>query len=200
MSAKIYAFTHMVNNYEEKLSSFLHLPIKTDKKYWSCQLGDYDVYFMPDDPVVSCLSYTDAFAYFHYFEKDCNLRVECFDCVRALGLNEMWVFEELLYDALGKKDGYTLEEAIKDIEDSYKLQCREFVRDEVDEDNYGIFYHDSFTDLFKKVELLENKFNVKVLGLKWYIDPQTEEKLIRVLKNDKVYYMGQETGNLTEIQ
>lgn len=192
MSAKIYAFTHMVENYKEKSSDFLHLPVEQEfnERY-------YQVNFEPDY-IVSCLSYTDAFAYYHYFEDDWNLREHCFDCIRALGLNELWVFDEMLYDVLDG-DNYTLEEAIKEMEDRNEYKCVEFVKEEFSIDNLASFYHDTFTDLFQEVEQLENKFNVKVLGLKWTIDKKTNEKLIRVLKNDKVYFMGKESGKLLEI-
>ena len=193
------AFTHMVEYYKEKSSEFLHLPIEKDDGDNFYQLGDYQVSFASEEPIVSCLSYTDAIAYYHYFEEDCNIRVQCFDCVRALGLKEMWVFDEMFYDVLDG-DNYTLDEAIKEMEDRCKYKCREFVKEEINEDNFASFYHDTFIDLFQEVEHLENKFNVKVLGLRWAIDPITNEKLIRVLKNDKVCYMGKETGKLTEIE
>lgn len=193
------AFTHMVENYKEKSSEFLHLPIENEEDDWCYQLGDYQVSFGPEEPIVSCLSYTDAIAYYHYFEDDCNIRVQCFDCIRALGLKEMWVFDEMLYDVLGG-DNYSLDEAIKEMENRHNYKCKEFVKEEVNEDNFERFYHDTFIDLFQEVEQLEAKFNVKVLGLRWAIDPKTNEKLIRVLKNDKVYYLGKETGKLTEIE
>ena len=193
------AFTHMVENYKEKSSEFLHLPVEKDDGDGFYQLGDYQVSFCSEEPIVSCLSYTDAIAYYHYFEEDCNLRVQCFDCIRALGLKEMWVFSEMLDDVLGG-DNYTLEEAIKEMEDGNDCKCREFVKEEINEDNFESLYHDTFSDLFQEVEHLENKYNVKVLGLRWTIDPITNEKLIRVLKNNKVCYMGKETGKLTEIE
>ena len=193
------AYTHMVENFKEKSSAFLHLPIENDDGDGFYQLGDYQISFISEEPIVSCLSYTDAIAYYHYFEDDCNLRVHCFDCIRALGLKEMWVFDEMLYDVLDE-DNYTLDEAIKEMEDRHGLKCKEFVKEEITRANIERFYHDTFADLFQEVEQLEAKFDVKVLGLRWAIAPKTNEKLIRVLKNDKVYYMGKETGNITEIE
>ena len=195
MSAKIYAFTHYVNDYKQKQSDSLRMPIRYYEGLYS--IGDYQVAFDIDIMGIVCLSDTYPIPYWVYFDENCNYRVQMFDCVRALGLNEVWVFEDLLYDAL-EEGGSSIEEAIKEIETCYNIQCHEFVRAEMNEDNYNILCHDTFTDLFQEVNELESKFNVKVLGLRWEIDPETNEKTIRVLKDDKVYYMGKETGKLIE--
>ena len=99
MSAKIYTFTHWVDDFQQKQAEFLHLPLKINSRNDFYTIGRYDLNFELDW-VVLCLSNTDAIPYYVYFDKNCNLRTMYFDCIRAIGLTEMWVFNENMYDCL----------------------------------------------------------------------------------------------------
>ena len=191
MSAKLYVLTHKVDDFKKKQSDFLHLPIKEDGEDYSIE--NYQVAFNSDLPVVDCLSDNPGVPYHCYFDDFSNLREQYFDCVRALGLKEMWLFEELLYDALGDKDGYTLSEAIEKLNISYKYPCEEYNGQKIFAEGYGSFYHDTFSDLFEIVENFESKFNAKVLGLRTYQDKYTGDDLIRVIKDEELCYFNLNT-------
>ncbi len=192
MPGKIMVLTHKVDDYLQKQASFLHLPLIKEKYYNEYEIGDYCIFFELDEPVIDCLSATTCVYYHRYFDKNCSLREQCFDCIRALGLKELWAFDEILYDVFGDKDGYELKEAIEKID----LEWHEFVRDEVNENDYYSYYHDSFKDLFEKVELLECKFDVHVLGLRWK-KGENGDRFIRILKDKSVYWMNEITGELS---
>lgn len=192
MSAKIYTFTHWIENYREKQAEFLHLPLRIFSS--GCyQIGQYYPSF-ECDWIVLCLSDTEAIPYYAYLDRESNLRTMYFDCIRALGLTEMWVFSENLYDCLCD-DGYSLEKAIDIMLEDYNSSCPEFTIEECDKDMIESIYHDSFQDLFDEVERIESKYNVKVLGLLWHID-ENGNKLIRCLKNNEVHSLNLTTGEL----
>ena len=193
MSAKIYTFTHWVDDFQEKQAEFLHLPLKINSSNDFYTIGRYDLNFELDW-VVLCLSNTDAIPYYVYFDKNCNLRTMYFDCIRALGLTEMWVFNENMYDCLCD-DEYSLENAIDKMLEGYNSSCPEFSLEECDKEILESIYHDSFQDLFDEVERIESKYNVKVLGLLWHID-ENGNKLIRCLKNNEVHSLNLTTGEL----
>lgn len=98
------------------------------------------------------------------------LRYNIFDIVRALGQHEAWycsVYD--IEDSVGIEN-YTLEswlDKAKNSEDGiaeYDLNALKLEGESL-WDNQRRYYHDSFTDLYQKVEDIEEQEKVRVLGL-----------------------------------
>jgi hypothetical protein len=192
MSAKIYALTHWVNDYCQKQADFLHLPVRYHDGFYT--IGDYDIDF-EQEWFVSCLLHTTAIPYWVYFDKESNLREQYFDCIRSLGLREMWVFSEYMCAYWSEDDNIlSLDEAIGEIENALGYSCPEYTND-IDLDvGYYPIYHDTFADLFEEVDRIEALYQVKVLGLRWRLDSNNKGKVIRCLKGNRVISLNLLTG------
>ncbi len=158
-------------------------------------IGLYDVSLELDNPNI-VTSNANGFPLWWYFQftghRSSELRNRYFDIVRALGLKEMWFMWEDLTDYF---DPY--EDDLQTILTTMTAPRRpdEFVNREFNEFDleellsqepysdevypFGVFYHDTFKDLFRQVEEIETRDNVMVLGLTEF-DPG----MIRVLKPD----------------
>ena len=98
------------------------------------------------------------------------LRYNIFDIVRALGQHEAWycsVYD--IEDSVGIEN-YTLEswlDKAKNSEDGIAEYDLNALKREGESlwDNQRRYYHDSFTDLYQKVEDIEEQEKVRVLGL-----------------------------------
>ena len=98
------------------------------------------------------------------------LRYNIFDIVRALGQHEAWycsVYD--IEDSVGIEN-YTLEswlDKAKNSEDGIAEYDLNALKQEGESlwDNQRRYYHDSFTDLYQKVEDIEEQEKVRVLGL-----------------------------------
>lgn len=194
MSSRIIALTHWVDDSSKKIADFLHLPIKIDNGEL-CGIGFYDIGFQ-HDLCVQCLSDTSMYPYYWYPCNKANLRIQYFDIIRALGLVEIWTFNENLWDCCCDADEHiSLEYALKKIESSIKHPIPEYTKEEFNRENkYHSIYHDSFIDLFEEVDRIESTFGVHVLGL---MHQQTESgRLIRCLKNNEVHCLNIDTGEI----
>lgn len=98
------------------------------------------------------------------------LRYNIFDIVRALGQHEAWYCSvHDIEDSVGIEN-YTLEswlDKAKNSEDGIAEYDLNALKREGESlwDNQRRYYHDSFTDLYQKVEDIEEQEKVRVLGL-----------------------------------
>lgn len=98
------------------------------------------------------------------------LRYNIFDIVRALGQHEAWYCSvHDIEDSVGIEN-YTLEswlDKAKNSEDGIAEYDLNALKREGESlwDNQSRYYHDSFTDLYQKVEDIEEQEKVRVLGL-----------------------------------
>lgn len=204
MSVTFSAYIRAVPNMEQLLAEHLRLPVEetTDNRY---QVQSYFVDLtIPDGPSIkNTLEFFGSYRFFHYFEfgkyGDSWIRVELFDYVRALGLREMWFVSEILLDYFEKDEYESIEDAMNELQHCmprHKQYCMlseydaAYFRSEIDE-KWGItkkymggLYHDSFTDLFEKVDKIESAYGVRVLGLKLF-----DDDFIRVEREGKVEFM-----------
>lgn len=103
------------------------------------------------------------------------LRYNIFDIVRALGQHEAWycsVYD--IEDSVGIEN-YTLEswlDKAKNSEDGIAEYDLNALKREGESlwDNQRRYYHDSFTDLYQKVEDIEEQEKVRVLGLTEFVE------------------------------
>lgn len=203
MSVKLIVLTHYENI--KKIGDNLLLPMENpfddvlEPKY-------YNIDFTPIFGQYSFLHSNSGVPYFHYFQterkKSSEVRIRHFDLIRALGLKEAWATHDILTDAIDDfYEGATpLEEMIEIMAGSagYK-DCPEFYIKDMLPNEKGYcnsahsIYHDRFIDCFELVELIENKYNVIVLGLKEF-----RHHFIRVFDDGKVMLLNYETGEMKD--
>lgn len=201
MSAKIVAYAPYVSNYLKLLEQNLMLPIEecSNPKY-------YYPGFEKDYQLQGTLWDTLPIIYAAYFHKEGRLRYQYFDVIRAMGLKEMWVMNEMETDCLGNEYFYDEDKNIHDFlaylektveYTDHSAPIKEFDINDFTYDNQGWcdnyynIYHDTFKDCFEKVAAIEKQYDVYVLGLHKF-----EEKYIRVVLNDgaSVRLLNPETG------
>ena len=205
MSSKIAALTHPVENYVTLLQENLHLPIEDDidgSIFIEGYMPDWGDSFLP--PYGTLLSNASSICYFHYFYKDSALRTQYFDTIRAMGLREMWVMEELVLDYCNEDD-MTIEDFLTSVNQRLQLSPYEFSEYSFETyDNgygrkfptdFGSLYHENFEDLFNKVSQIETAFNVQVIGLKEY--PQN---CIRVLKDNHLAFLDLSNNKIVDVR
>ncbi len=206
MSAKIVAYAPYVSNYLKLLEQNLMLPIEecSNPKY-------YYPGFEKDYQLQGTLWDTLPIIYAAYFHKEGRLRYQYFDVIRAMGLKEMWVMNEMETDCLGNEYFYDedkniydfleyLDKTVKFTDNSAPIKefdINDFTYDNQGWcDNYYNIYHDTFKDCFEKVAAIEKRYNVHVLGLKKF-----EDNYIRVFPNDTsfaVKLLNPETGEMKD--
>ena len=205
MSVKIVAYAPYVSNHLKLLEQNLMLPIVKNS---------HPQYYYPGFEkafeLQGVLGDTQPIIYAAYFHKDGFLRYQYFDVIRAMGLKEMWVMNEMIPDCLdddfdnGQKNIYDFLAYIdKEVEYPDKsAPVKEFDINDFTYDkegwcvNYYSIYHDTFKDCFEKVAAIEKQYNVHVLGLNKF-----EGNYIRVFPNDTsfaVKLLNPETGEMKD--
>ena len=193
MSEKILAIMEAVENPVAKLEG--NLLVKVSKEEWGLEIQEYDICLGLDNPSLF-ISNANGFPLWLYFQfigrRSSNLRNRYFDIVRSLGLKEMWLMWEDLMDYFepydddipailakmtAKRNPNEFAERTLIEFDLKSLLCQKPYKDDIYP--YSMFYHDTFSDLFKKVTEIESEENVVVLGL-----TEFEEGKIRVLHPD----------------
>lgn len=197
MSVKLQVLTHYEN--VKKIGDNLMLPMENpfdhvfEPKY-------YDLDFSPIIGQYRFLHSNPGIPYCFYYQTNKGisdeLRIRHFDLVRALGLKEAWATHDMIIDAIDDfyEASIPLEEMIE-IMVGYAgyRKCPEFdIKKGADNEGYGI-YHDSYNDCFELVDIIESKYNVKVLGLKEF-----KHHFIRVYKNGKVMLLNYESGEIKD--
>ena len=193
MSEKLFAIMAAVDNPKVMLENNLKVEVKKDNI--GLDVMGYEVHLEFDNPSI-ITSNADGFPLWLYSQctnrRSSNLRNRYFDIVRALGLKEMWLLWEDLADYF---DSYaddlptiiakmtaerTHVEFVERTLEEFDLQ--KLLQQTPSEDDvypYGMFTHDVFSDLFQRVEEIENQMNVVVLGL-----TEFEKNTIRVMYPD----------------
>ena len=206
MSVKIVAYAPYVSNHLKLLEQNLMLPIEecfNPKYYYPGFEKAFDLQGVLGD--------TQPIIYAAYFHKDGFLRHQYFDVIRAMGLKEMWVMNEMIPDCL---DDYYFRDCTKNIYDflAYLEKTEEypdksaFIKEfdindfTYDKEGWCVYYysiyHDTFKDCFEKVAAIEKQYNVHVLGLNKF-----EGNYIRVFPNDgsfAVKLLNPETGEMKD--
>lgn len=204
MSVMYTAYLQAVPNAEQLLSEHLRLPLEKDTDNRFDVQGYHVNLCIPDGPIIkNTLESFGAYRYYNYFRfgkyGDSWLRVELFDYIRALGLREMWFISEILCGYLMEDEYESIEDVVTELQhcipenERYCTPCEydaAYLRSEIDED-WGItkkymggLYHDSFKDLFEKVDDIESKYGVHILGLKLF-----DDDFIRIERDGKVELM-----------
>ena len=202
MSVKIVAYAPYVENHLQLLEKNLMLPVEELNNP-----KDYYPGFEKDFILKDALWDTLPIVYAAYFDKDGSLRHEYFDVIRAMGLKEIWVMNEMLIDYIGDfPDGEKsisdflsrLDEEIKYDDNTATIKEFDINNFTYDEEgrcyNYYDIYHDTFKDCFEEVEAIEKQYNVHVLGLNKF-----EKDYIRVVPNvgnKEVSLLNPETGEM----
>ncbi|MBQ5549929.1 MAG: hypothetical protein IIT32_02600, partial [Bacteroidales bacterium] len=109
MSVKIVAYAPYVSNHLKLLEQNLMLPIVKNSHpqyYYPGFEKAFELQGVLDD--------TQPIIYAAYFHKDGFLRHQYFDVIRAMGLKEMWVMNEMIPDCL---DDYYFRDCTKNIYD-----------------------------------------------------------------------------------
>lgn len=205
MSIILQAYTPIVPNYLQLLEQNLRLPLEKGNRYTPLH---YNPGFELDYTLCDVLEDYSCISYYHYFEKNSALRKQYFDVVRAMGGKEIWIMDDFatenlddnfksiyeFLDYLSKHAQFTYadnSEIIKEfdinvLEYDAKGYCT----------NYYSVYHDTFVDCFAKVNEIEKKYNVHVLGLN-----QFGGDSIRVIQNNvtnEIKLLNIETGEFKD--
>ena len=187
MSAKIILYFPYVHNYKDMLEKNLRITFDDgyQKDYQIC-----DEFYSEFNDV---LSDTTAIAYGAYYHKEQWLRHIYFDIVRALNLKDIWIFNEMIvyhfYDESNPIPSFY--DFLKYIEEHgnevggvkvYEYNLSDLKYDENGWcTNYHSVCHDTFNDCFQEVKEIEDKYNVKVLGLHKF-----ENDYIRIIRGDNL--------------
>ena len=194
MSERIFAIMDQVQDPLRKIRDNLMVDVKRTDRF-GLDIGMYDVSLdLGNSHIIT--SNANGFPLWWYFQfsgrRSSELRNRYFDIVRALDLKEMWFMWEDLTDYFDPYEDY-LQTILKTMtaprrpdefsnRDYTEFDLEELLRQESYDDEvypYGMFYHDTFKDLFRQVEEIENRENLIVLGL-----TEFEPGKIRVLKPD----------------
>lgn len=193
MSSKLLAIMASPEDPGLKLES--NLMVGVTKEGYCLNVSDYGVALELNNPYLIA-SNSDGFPLWLYFQfrnhRSSDLRNRYFDIIRALGLREMWFMWEDLSDyfdlytdsipiILSKMASERRPEEFAE-RSLHEFNLKELLEQTPYEDDvypYGMFYHDTFADLFQKVDEIESRENVIVLGL-----TEFEEGTIRVMRPD----------------
>lgn len=196
MSERIFAIMDQVQDPLRKIRDNLMVDVKRTDRI-GLDIGMYDVSLDLGNPHI-ITSNANGFPLWWYFQfsgrRSSELRNRYFDIVRALDLKEMWFMWEDLTDYFDPYED-DLQTILKTMtaprrpdefanRDYTEFDLEELLRQESYGDEvypYGMFYHDTFKDLFRQVEEIENRENLIVLGL-----TEFEPGKIRVLKPDGI--------------
>lgn len=193
MSEKLYAIMSATDNPKTKLES--NLMVDVTKEDFCLDISKYGIELEFYNPNI-ITSNSNGFPLWLYFQfrnhRSSDLRNRFFDIIRALGLREMWFMWEDLSDyfdlyvdsipvILSKMTSERRPEEFAE-RSLHEFNLKELLEQTPYEDDvypYGMFYHDTFADLFQKVDEIESRENVIVLGL-----TEFEEGTIRVMRPD----------------
>ena len=193
MSEKLYAIMSATDNPKTKLES--NLMVDVTKEDFCLDISKYGIELEIYNPKI-ITSNSNGFPLWLYFQfrnhRSSDLRNRFFDIIRALGLREMWFMWEDLSDyfdlytdsipiILSKMASERRPEEFAE-RSLHEFNLKELLEQTPYEDDvypYGMFYHDTFADLFQKVDEIESRENVIVLGL-----TEFEEGTIRVMRPD----------------
>ena len=193
MSEKLYAIMSATDNPKTKLES--NLMVDVTKEDFCLDISKYGIELEFYNPNI-ITSNSNGFPLWLYFQfrnhRSSDLRNRFFDIIRALGLREMWFMWEDLSDyfdlytdsipiILSKMASERRPEEFAE-RSLHEFNLKELLEQTPYEDDvypYGMFYHDTFADLFQKVDEIESRENVIVLGL-----TEFEEGTIRVMRPD----------------
>ena len=194
MSERMFAIMDQVQDPLRKIRDNLMVDVKSTDRI-GLDIGMYDVSLDLGNPHI-ITSNANGFPLWWYFQfsgrRSSELRNRYFDIVRALDLEEMWFMWEDLTDYFDPYED-DLQTILKTMtaphrpdefsnRDYNEFDLEELLRQEPYGDEvypYGMFYHDTFKDLFRQVEEIENRENIIVLGL-----TEFESGKIRVLRPD----------------
>lgn len=194
MSERMFAIMDQVQDPLRKIRDNLMVDVKSTDRI-GLDIGMYDVSLDLGNPHI-ITSNANGFPLWWYFQfsgrRSSELRNRYFDIVRALDLKEMWFMWEDLTDYFDPYED-DLQTILKTMtaprrpdefsnRDYNEFDLEELLRQEPYGDEvypYGMFYHDTFKDLFRQVEEIENRENIIVLGL-----TEFESGMIRVLRPD----------------
>ncbi|MDO4827663.1 MAG: hypothetical protein Q4B16_09000 [Bacteroidia bacterium] len=190
----MFAIMDQVQDPLRKIRDNLMVDVKSTDRI-GLDIGMYDVSLDLGNPHI-ITSNANGFPLWWYFQfsgrRSSELRNRYFDIVRALDLKEMWFMWEDLTDYFDPYED-DLQTILKTMtaprrpdefsnRDYNEFDLEELLRQEPYGDEvypYGMFYHDTFKDLFRQVEEIENRENIIVLGL-----TEFESGMIRVLRPD----------------
>lgn len=190
----MFAIMDQVQDPLRKIRDNLMVDVKSTDRI-GLDIGMYNVSLDLGNPHI-ITSNANGFPLWWYFQfsghRSSELRNRYFDIVRALDLKEMWFMWEDLTDYFDPYDD-DLQTILKTMtaprrpdefsnRDYNEFDFEELLRQEPYGDEvypYGMFYHDTFKDLFRQVEEIENRENIIVLGL-----TEFESGMIRVLRPD----------------